>query len=134
MLRLVGEVLVAAATQQQRLGALRLGQFELFPGRPVLADELFKPAAVPEPFTAARVLDDAVERDVLADHDLSHLDSPCILGAPRTGTASNRADATARPDRAAQRRPIRQTDGVFIVERAGRALRREEKRGCMPME
>src|SRR5207302_7505633 len=28
----------------------------------------------------------------------------------------------------------RQADGVFIVERAGRALRREEKRGCMPME
>ena len=63
----------------------------------VLAHEL-KPAAVPEPSLAARVLDDAVERDVLADHDLSHLDSPCIRGAPRAGTASNRVDATARPE------------------------------------
>src|SRR4029079_15193274 len=48
--------------------------------------------------------------------------------------ASNRVDATARPDRAAQHRPIRQADGVFIVERAERAPRKEEKRGCMPME
>src|SRR5262249_23424478 len=78
--------------------------------------------------------DDAVERDVLADHDLSHLDSPCSRGAPRTGTASNRGDATARPDRAAPRRPICRIDGVFIVERAERALRNEEEQGCMPME
>src|SRR6185312_15105944 len=90
--------------------------------------------AVPEPSLAAWVLDDPVEGDVLADHDLSHLDSPCIRGAPRPGTASNRADATARPDRAAQHRPIRQTDGVFIVERAERAPRKEEKRGCMAIE
>jgi len=41
--------------------------------------------------------------------------------------ASNRADATARPDWAAQRRPIRQTDGVFIVERAERACGKEEE-------
>jgi hypothetical protein len=27
---------------------------------------------------AARVLDDAVERDVLADHNLSHLESPLL--------------------------------------------------------
>jgi RNA polymerase sigma-70 factor (ECF subfamily) len=37
-------------------------------------------------------------------------------------------------NRAAQRRPIRQTDGVYIGEQAERALRKEEKRGCMPME
>jgi hypothetical protein len=33
---------------------------------------------VPEPLLAARVLDDAVERNVLADHNLSHLESPCL--------------------------------------------------------
>src|SRR5689334_10901983 len=68
-----------------RPGALRLGQFELRPRLPVLAHELNKPAAVPEPAFAARVLDDAVERDILADHDLSHLDSPRIRARPGPG-------------------------------------------------
>src|SRR6185312_7355123 len=39
-----------------------------------------------------------------------------------------------RPDRAAQRRPIRHTDGVYTGKRAERARRKAEKRGCMPME
>ena len=59
------EVLVAPPTQQQRLGALRLGELELGPRSqswPLNCDE---PAAVPEAFLAVRVLDDAVERDVL---------------------------------------------------------------------
>src|SRR5205823_2019646 len=71
------EVLVASATQQQRLRALGLGELDLSPRLPVLANELQEPAAVPEPLLAAEVLDDAVERDVLADHNLSHLQSPC---------------------------------------------------------
>src|SRR5689334_3319408 len=37
-------------------------------------------------------------------------------------------------DWARRHRPIRQADGVFIFERAERALRKEEKRGCMAME
>src|SRR5580704_4273933 len=36
------------------------------------------PAAVPEALLAGRVLDDSVERDVLADDDLSHFGSPLV--------------------------------------------------------
>ncbi|HEY1919142.1 MAG TPA: sigma factor [Streptosporangiaceae bacterium] len=43
----------------------------------------------------------------------------CIRGAPRAGIASNRVDATVRPDWASQRRPIRGPGGVYTVERAG---------------
>src|SRR6266568_2381077 len=123
--------LVAPPTHQQRLGALCLGQFELRPRLPVLAHELNKPAAVPEPSLAARVLDDAVKRDVLADHDLSHLDSPWIRGAPRTGTASIRVDASRSANWACKHRPIRGAGGVGTFRRAESARREEEKRGCM---
>src|SRR5204862_6239578 len=86
-----GEVLVAPATQQQRLGALCLGALDLSPRLPVLTDELYKPAAVPEPLLAARVRDDAVERDVLAAHNPSHLESPCLaLGVSRVLRRSRR--------------------------------------------
>ena len=50
--------------------------------RAVLAHELFKPPAVREALLTGRVLDDPVERDVLADDDLSHLGSP-LLGLLR---------------------------------------------------
>src|SRR5580693_4731225 len=76
-----GEELVAAPTQQHGLGAQRLVEQDL--GRlfaalgPKLADTT-DPAAVPEALLAGRVLDDSVERDVLADDDLSHFGSPLV--------------------------------------------------------
>src|SRR5262249_51352352 len=75
-----GEELVRSPTEQLRLGAKRLVEHDL--GRlcaTLLADPTDPPSAL-EPFRTGRVLDDAVERDVLADHDLSHLGS--MLRAP----------------------------------------------------
>src|SRR5690349_8552610 len=84
------EVLVAAAAHEEGLGALRLGELELRPRLPVLADELLEPAAVPEPSLAAWVLDDAVERDVLTDYDRSHLASPCLGSVSLRGLRRSR--------------------------------------------
>src|SRR5712691_12976191 len=71
-----GEELVAPPTQQQGLGAQRLVQRDLSPRFAVLVPNLDEPTAVPEALLTGRVLDDSVERDVLADHDLSHFGSP----------------------------------------------------------
>src|SRR5262249_12564877 len=76
-------VLVAPSAHEQRLGALSLGKLELGPRIPVIAHELREPPAVPGAFLAARILDDSVEGDVLADHDLSHLGSPCLVVGSR---------------------------------------------------
>src|SRR5215218_9922582 len=72
------EELVAGAAQEPCLGAQRVRERELVPLFEVLASELDEPAAQPEALRTVRVLDDAVERDVLrsADHDLSHFGSP----------------------------------------------------------
>src|SRR6266550_332792 len=71
-----GQELVAPPTQQKGLGAQRLVERHL--GRLVatLAADTTNPAAEPETLDAGRVLDDSVERDVLADYDLSHFGSP----------------------------------------------------------
>src|SRR6266542_1507456 len=75
-----GEPLVAPPTQQQGLGAQGLVERELVEFWAVL--DQADPAADPEALVTGRVLDDSVERDVLADHDLSHFDSPflCPVG------------------------------------------------------
>src|SRR5437588_282100 len=72
------EPLVAPPTQQQGLGAQRLVELDLGPRFAVLVPNLAEPAAVPEALVTGRVLADSVERDVLADHDLSHLGPPFI--------------------------------------------------------
>jgi hypothetical protein len=71
-----GEEFVAASTQQQRLGGQRLGEQRLGPRVAVLVPNVGAPVAAPEVLLTSRVLDDPVERDVLADNDLSHVDSP----------------------------------------------------------
>src|SRR5450755_1917587 len=68
------EPLVAPPAQQQGLSAQRLVERELAELRAVL--DQADPAAGPEAFVAGRVLDDSVERDVLAHDDLSHFGSP----------------------------------------------------------
>src|SRR5688572_15845363 len=76
-----GEPLVAPPTQQQCFGAKGLVERELVElwAVPDQAD----PAADPEAFITGRVLDDSVERDVVAHDDLSHFRisfrSRCLL-------------------------------------------------------
>src|SRR5262245_28561145 len=79
------EVLVAPSAQEEGLSAERLGEPELGPRFAILRPELVEPAAVPEAVLAGRVLDHSVERDVLADHDPSHLRSPSV-GLSRLAT------------------------------------------------
>jgi len=67
-----GEPLVAAPAQQEGLGPQRLLKLDLGPLFKVLAPKLAEPAAEPEALLTVRVLDDSVERDVRADHDLAH--------------------------------------------------------------
>jgi DNA invertase Pin-like site-specific DNA recombinase len=69
-----GEPLVAAPAQQQRAGGQRLVEREL--GKLRAIPDQADPAAGPEAFVTGRVLDDSVERDVLAHDDLSHFGSP----------------------------------------------------------
>src|SRR5260370_32058183 len=83
-----GQELVAPPTQQKGLGAQRL--VECHSGRlfATLAANAIKPAAEPETLDAGRVLDDSVERDVLADDDPSHFRTPsrwsCSVPRDRT--------------------------------------------------
>ena len=63
-----GEPLVAPPTQQQGLGVQRLVERELVEFWAIL--DQADPAAEPEALVTGWVLDDSVERDVLADHDL----------------------------------------------------------------
>src|SRR3954452_6107930 len=84
------EVRVAASAQQQGLGAERLLAFDLRPRCEVVLPDLAEPATVPETLLAGRVLDDSVQRDVLADHDLPHLGSlsPGCCTAVHAGSRS----------------------------------------------
>jgi len=66
--------LVAAPTEQQGLGAQRLVEQDL--GGLFAGGGSAGPAAEPEALLTSRVLDDSVERDVIADDDLSHVGSP----------------------------------------------------------
>jgi hypothetical protein len=74
-----GHPLVAPPTQQQGLGAERLVERELT-GPGAVLDQSYPPASA-EALLAGGILDDSVERDVLADHDLRHLDSPFVAVA-----------------------------------------------------
>src|SRR5262245_48171567 len=65
-----GEPLIAPPAEQEGPGGHRLVQREFAELR-VVFDQA-GPAAGPEAFVTGRVLDDSVERDVLADDDLSH--------------------------------------------------------------
>src|SRR5207249_4638054 len=69
-----GEELVGPPAHQQALGAQRLVERGLADGGAVL--DVAHPAAKPEALVTGRVLDDSVERDVLAHDDLSHFGSP----------------------------------------------------------
>jgi hypothetical protein len=83
-----GEPLVAAPAQQEGPGGQRLVERELGELR-AISDQA-DPAAGPEAFVTGRVLDDSVERDVLAHDDLSHFGS-----APRW--SSGNQTLAARP-------------------------------------
>src|SRR6478752_4044537 len=61
------------------LSAQRLVELHLCPGFAVLVPDPAEPVAVPEALFAGRVLGHSIERDVLADDDLSHLGSPLWL-------------------------------------------------------
>src|SRR5262245_50584897 len=65
------EPLVTPPAQQQGPGTQRIVERELVQLRAV--PDQADPAAYPEALVAGRVLDDSVERDVVADDDLSHL-------------------------------------------------------------
>src|SRR5262249_22234030 len=80
-----GEPLVGPPAQQEGPGTQRIVERELVQLRAVL--DQADPAAGPEAFVTGRVLDDSVERDVLAHDDLSHFGSPsdwcCPLPPPQ---------------------------------------------------
>ena len=63
-----GEELVAAPAKQQGLGAQRLVEQDL--GGLFAGEGPVGPAAEPEALVTGQVLDDPVERDVIADDDL----------------------------------------------------------------
>src|SRR5258706_11919910 len=73
-----GEELVAAPTEQHGLGAQRLVEQALGGLFASSVADATEPAAVPEALLTGRVLDDSVERDVLAYDDLSHFGSPLV--------------------------------------------------------
>ena len=81
-----GEPLVASPTQKQGPGGQRLVEREL--GKPRAVSDRADPAVGPEALAAGRVLDDTVERDVLAHDDLSHSGS-----APRRVSGNHRLAA-----------------------------------------
>jgi hypothetical protein len=57
---------------RQRRGGFGFGEFEFVPLRAVGRVDLPKPAAPREALRAGRILDNSVEREVLADHDVPH--------------------------------------------------------------
>src|SRR5438876_106635 len=71
-----GEELVGSPTEQLGLGAQRLVEQNLGRLFATPLTDTTDPAAAPEPLRTGRVLDDSVEREVLADDDLSHSGSP----------------------------------------------------------
>src|SRR2546427_6857467 len=71
-----GEELVGSPTEQLSLGAQRLVEQDLGRFFATPLTDTTDPAAAPEALRAGRVLNDSVERDVLADDDLSHSGSP----------------------------------------------------------
>src|SRR5215467_12362482 len=62
---------------------------------------------------------------------LGHCSVPVRFLWPLTGAAANRVDARTSANWVPRNRPIRGAGGVGTFRRAGRARRKEEKRGCM---
>ena len=91
------EPLVAPPAQQQGLGAQRLAERDAGPLFEVLAPKLAEPAAEPEALRTVRVLDDSVERDVGADHDLSHVGFPFRWCGQKLLMQAPRPPETGRP-------------------------------------
>ena len=85
------EPLIAPPAQQEGLGAQRLVQRELADLWAVL--DQADPAAAPQALIASRILDDPVQRDVLAHDDLPHAGSPSAgaVGGHRRGRRSSPA-------------------------------------------
>src|ERR1700678_4189174 len=104
-----GEPLVASPPQQQRVGAQCLLGLDTGPPFEVLSSELAEPAAEQKALLAVGVLDDAIERDVGSDDDLSHLGSPFSVGVV---TVTNKDTAT-RGNWAPPGRPVRPWSGVY---------------------
>src|SRR5207244_3214277 len=128
----------AAPAQQEGPGGQRLVERELGELR-AISDQA-DPAAGPEAFVTGRVLDDSVERDVLAHDDLSHFGSaprwssgnqtlaarPAsppgpALAARALASAVGRGAGTPAPGRSrpARRRPGRPTGSPGSARRAG---------------
>src|SRR6266567_7523228 len=86
-----GQELVAPPADKQSLGVEHLVERGLVKPLAVVAPDLGEPAAVPEALFTGRVLDDSVERDVLADDDLSHfaLLSMAVSAATNADAASS---------------------------------------------
>jgi hypothetical protein len=130
----LGEPLVAPPTQQQGVGAQRFVELDLGPRVEVLAPELAEPAAHPEALPTVWVLDHSVERDVRADHDLSHSGSPPVaLSVTDVDTATSRY-------RALLNRPVRPSAGVCaaglgpasMIRQVGADDRRQFFQGELP--
>src|SRR5262249_51739890 len=119
-----GEPLVAAPAKQQGPGGQRLVERELGQLRAVF--DQADPAAVPEAFVTGRVLDDSVERDVLAHHDLSHVGSPLWLllsAAAAAGGAGGQNRCAGRSFRPCPAHHICGGGGAARRDRLGRLVR-----------
>jgi hypothetical protein len=77
-----GEPLVASPAKQESVGADRLVERDL--AHILAGRDQADPASAAEALVTGRILDDPVERHVLADDDLSHLGFP-FLSVSRTG-------------------------------------------------
>src|SRR5580704_2309963 len=104
-----GEELIAAPAQQHGLGFQRLVKHDHGPLCAIVVPDLAEPAAALEALLTGRVLDDSVERDVLADDDLSHVGSPLLVSSATTD-----AGPAAPGNWAVAGRPVRPPAGVRI--------------------
>jgi hypothetical protein len=98
-----GEILEAAAAEQQGLGVHRLGEQRVGPPFAVLVPNPGEPVPPSEALLPPRVLDDSVQRDVFADDDPSHLGSPSFVLSATTEVETARSRnwaGTCRPVRA----------------------------------
>jgi hypothetical protein len=107
-----GEELVAPPTQQQGLGAQRLVELDRVELFAIL--DLADPAADPEALFTVRVLDDSVERNELADDDLSHFGSPSLVLSATTDVETATLGKWAPTNRS-----VHSSAGVYTREKCG---------------
>src|ERR671929_989068 len=124
-----GQELVCPPTEQLRLGAQRLIEQPLA-GLGAVRD-LADPTAVLEALDTGRVLDDSIERDVLADDDLPHFGPPFVGGCQ----LRHRRWRTERP--VARRPSVRQrftlvSHQIGLSSRAVPAAARPDASVCGP--